>query len=284
MTKRYQLLLDCWVVSVFALAPVFGALYYMAPSFPPPAPALARVVGVMVAVGFLLYLLMGLIVRRERTAGAAVTTLFVLLVLYPAARGFFVSGVWRLPGFYFAVFYTLASLSIAIRVGFASPTSLTTLREVSSAMSVVLTVGYGLLVWQFYVHAPKAPAPVVRDADRDTLAAKLAPEAMPDVYHIVLDAFGRPDTLRAQYGLDLGDFVRGLKGRGFQVYEDAVANYPQTYLSIGSMLNVTYLDRLAEENPRATSKVPVHEMIQQSPVLQLFKRSGYKFVFVGSIY
>ena len=161
-------------------------------------------------------------------------------------------------------------------------TALTTLREVGSAMAVVLTVGYGLLVWQFYLHVPVQLRRLC-GRDRAALASKLAPETMPDVYHIILDAFGRPDTLRAQYGLDLSDFVRGLKGRGFQVRRRGgklSADLPVDRVDVECHLS----GPSCRGESASDVEMPVYEMIQQSPVLELFKRSGYRFVFVGSIY
>ena len=75
-----------------------------------------------------------------------------------------------------------------------------------------------------------------------------------DIYYIVLDGFGRPDILQSHYGLDVTNFVAFLTARGFTVPPLAQSNYSQTFLSLASTLNLTYLDRLAEtmgpSNPR----------------------------------
>jgi len=284
-SSRLQWLTNYWCVLIFALTPVFASLIFTARNFPPPIWILARVGVIIAATALLLYLLMARVVRPARTVALMLATLCVLFVLYPMTRQFFVSGgLLQLPAYQFAIFYALGSVLIVIGVAFAGAATLASLYETAVAMAVVLSVVYAVIIWQIYMRAA-APqmAPVVRSADRPDPAATLSAVTSPDVYHIILDAFGRSDTLRAQYGLDLTDFSHSLNAQGFQVYEDAVANYPQTFLSIASMLNVRYLDDPAE-SPQATSRVPMYEMIQHSPVLELFKRSGYQFVFIGSIY
>jgi hypothetical protein len=278
-------LFNYWCVLIFALTPVFASLIFTARNFPPPIWILARVAMIIAATALLLYLLIARLVRTARTAAVMLATLCVLFVLYPMTRQFFVSGGFlRLPVYPLAIFYALGTVLVVIGVAFVSTATLDSLYETAVAMAVVLSLAYAVIIWQVYMRGSgPSMAPVVRPADRPALAATLSAVTSPDVYHIILDAFGRSDTLRAQYGLDLTDFSHSLNSRGFEVYEDAVANYPQTFLSIASMLNVTYLDQPAED-PQVTSRVPMHEMIQHSPVLELFKRSGYQFVFIGSIY
>ena len=64
---------------------------------------------------------------------------------------------------------------------------------------------------------------------------------MPDIYYIILDGYGRSDTLKQVYGFDNAEFLAGLQELGFVVAECSQSNYAQTELSIASSTNLLYL-------------------------------------------
>jgi hypothetical protein len=68
----------------------------------------------------------------------------------------------------------------------------------------------------------------------------------PDIYYIILDGHARSDILAELYGYDNNWFVDSLRQRGFYVADRSRTNYAQTYLSLASTLNMTYLDSLAQ--------------------------------------
>ena len=72
-------------------------------------------------------------------------------------------------------------------------------------------------VWLAYAVTDQ-PAQV---SDELRALAGVVPAQRPDVYHVIVDGFGRPDVLRDRYELDLSDFVRSLTARGFEVAEIA---------------------------------------------------------------
>ena len=125
-------------------------------------------------------------------------------------------------------------------------------------------------------------------ADKIAGAARSAsgPTAAPrDIYYIVLDGFGRADTLQQDYGLDVQDFVAFLESRGFYVPQHARSNYAHSYLSFSSFLNLDYLDPLGtamgKEN---TSWLPLAELIQRNALMRLARESGLQVTAIGSDY
>lgn len=113
--------------------------------------------------------------------------------------------------------------------------------------------------------------------------ASPVPETPRDIYYIVLDGLGRPDTLQRLHGLDLGPFVTALREKGFYVADRARTNYSQTYLSLASALNMTYLDEVAAAvGAASTTRDPLAYMIQQNALMKLAARAGYRVVAVGS--
>jgi hypothetical protein len=66
-------------------------------------------------------------------------------------------------------------------------------------------------------------------------------ESRPDIYYIILDAYGRQDILQAFYELDNSSFLNELSARGFYVADESSSNYIQTMLSLSSSFNMDYL-------------------------------------------
>jgi hypothetical protein len=67
------------------------------------------------------------------------------------------------------------------------------------------------------------------------------PARLPDIYYIILDAYGRSDILRSLYACDNRDFVNFLRNKGFFVADRSTANYCMTHLSLFSSLNGSYI-------------------------------------------
>ena len=69
------------------------------------------------------------------------------------------------------------------------------------------------------------------------------PKIRPNIYYIVLDGYVRNDLLKEYYKYDNSPFTGELEKYGFRVASQAMANYPLTYLSISSSLQLEYLLR-----------------------------------------
>ena len=101
-------------------------------------------------------------------------------------------------------------------------------------------------------------------------------EALPDIYYIILDGYGRSDVLADLYGIDNTDFLRFLEQRGFYVAADARSNYSKTILSLASALNMQYLDEIVKtQGVHSANRQPLIEMIQNSLVAQSLRTAGY---------
>jgi hypothetical protein len=104
-----------------------------------------------------------------------------------------------------------------------------------------------------------------------------APARLPDIYYVVLDGFGAPETLSRLYDLESEDFIGELRDLGFFVAERSQANYSQTQLAIAASLNLRYLDWLPEKlGPDATGRRPLVELIQRSRLVRILEDLGYR--------
>ncbi|HET9915024.1 MAG TPA: hypothetical protein VFQ13_24250, partial [Anaerolineales bacterium] len=104
-------------------------------------------------------------------------------------------------------------------------------------------------------------------------------ETKPDIYYIILDGYGRADTLKGFYEFDNSEFISELNRLGFYVASDATSNYPQTLLSLASSLNFQYVeDTLVTLDPTSDDRRPLVDRIHHSHIRQIVEESGYTFV------
>ncbi len=116
----------------------------------------------------------------------------------------------------------------------------------------------------------------VRLDDRPIPAFHPPSGRLPDVYFLVLDAYGRSDALRRVIGFDNSAFLARLKQRGFFVADHGTANYTQTMLSLSATLNLRYLDDLA--GCPSEDRHPLKTLITESLVFRSFRKLGYRVV------
>ena len=118
--------------------------------------------------------------------------------------------------------------------------------------------------------------PSVRAVDAEE---SLERAVFPDIYYIIVDAYGRFDILQELYGIDNADFLEFLESRGFYVASHSTSNYALTHLSLSSSLNMRYLDDIVEnEGSDSENLLPLYEMIAHSKIREVFAQMGYKFV------
>lgn len=111
----------------------------------------------------------------------------------------------------------------------------------------------------------------------------LKPEAVPpDIYLIILDAYGRNDFLREVYGFDNSEFTNYLTEKGFYVADRSSPNYAMTWLSLASLLNMNYLDEYTSALKGTTAHGPVIDLVQHSDVRGLLREAGYQFIALPS--
>jgi hypothetical protein len=119
----------------------------------------------------------------------------------------------------------------------------------------------------------------------DVLASQSIKPAQRDIYYLVLDGFGRSDILQSYYGLDITPFTQFLTARGFAVPDGARANYSQTYLSLASTLNLTYLDEVASAvGADGRDRRPLKHLIDRNALMAAAKAAGYRVYVIGSAY
>lgn len=151
-----------------------------------------------------------------------------------------------------------------------------------SAAATLNTIAFALLVmagWQVLseikprsAHAlALTNAPIQNDLKR--------PENPPDVYFFLLDSYGRADLLQQAYGFDNSQFLQELERRGFYVAECSQSNYVRTEISLGSSLNLQYLQQLSDKfSPDSIKRGLLWDSLKHSAVRYNFESMGYETV------
>ncbi|MBE2224528.1 MAG: hypothetical protein IAF02_23515, partial [Anaerolineae bacterium] len=110
-------------------------------------------------------------------------------------------------------------------------------------------------------------------------------EPPPDIYYILLDAYGRSDTLQELYDYDNSEFITSLEDKGFYVADRSITNYTRTLFVLSTMLNGGYLDDVAAKlGSDSVNTVPLENLVKQNRVVTALQENGYRIISISSGY
>jgi hypothetical protein len=185
----------------------------------------------------------------------------------------------------FVAAFTVAFLLIAIAV-VRTRRPLIRIREVSVAVALA---ALGLTAGQFVLSQLRAvstaevfPAAAVGPTATTATGRPTVTERAPSIYYIVLDGRASSRVLAQYFGYSDAEFVSALRRRGFYIADRSHANYPWTFLSLTSSLNMQYLDGLRTVLDTSTDVSLPYWMIANNKVGEFLKTRGYRFVNVSS--
>ena len=244
----------------------------------------------LVAIGAIIFIVWLLRIFQSDLAARTMWTNWVLLLLT-----FYESALeqLRLLGFttsaddpLFASIYVLVALTIGTivsrpwRVQHRSPIPLNLFAAALLGITLYPVAAWGIAADDVSWRRP-ADALIT-----SALSAPAQAKAVParDIYYIILDGLGRRDTLAEIYDVDLGALVTFLKNKGFQVADEAQSNYAQTYLSLASTLNLSYLDDVAAVMRGSRDRHPLDYLVQNNALMQAARKAGYRVVGISSDY
>jgi len=230
-----------------------------------------------VLVTLLLFLIMKLIYHNWHRAAFVSTGLVLLFFTYGQAYDLILMK-WKISSFstwMLALWTVLAA--IVLIVG-----SLHKIRFEKAAFTLDIIM-LGLLIYPIMQIAQsrfKKSPDVVKDpffATQDMHV--LDRQALPDIYYIMPEDYGRVDFLQSNFDIDVSPFMQYLKDTGFYIAECSQSNYANSELSLGSSLNMEYLQNLDKSfNPQTISQRPVWDAIRYSAVAADLQKVGYKTV------
>ena len=107
----------------------------------------------------------------------------------------------------------------------------------------------------------------------------------PDVFVFILDEFAGKNQLMMDFNYDLNSFNQSLNEREFEIPKTSLSNYPNTALSMPSLLNMDYLEFLTFDLDEKSKdmRIPL-QLRDQNNVMKIFKINGYDTVsFYGGL-
>ena len=116
----------------------------------------------------------------------------------------------------------------------------------------------------------------------ETISITEQPEILPNIYYIILDAYGSNEALQAINGFDNSNFIHALEERGFFVAKESQSNYNYTFLSLASSLNMHYLNFLEKQGTDDRSLV--HTLLHENQVSRTFQTIGYEIHFLPGLW
>ncbi len=108
----------------------------------------------------------------------------------------------------------------------------------------------------------------------------------PDIYYFIFDRYGRQDILEKYFDYENTEFLQSLKDKKFYVDTKSNANYPTTFLSLASSLNMqhlTYLSDILGTN-YSDKSVVYRTLLENNEVGRFLKEQGYQYIQFGSVW
>ena len=148
-------------------------------------------------------------------------------------------------------------------------------------LNLVSTVLFLVVLWGVLMQSSGemlVSMPYFHWDDRERLAVSAPSDALPDIYYIVLDGYGREDILGEYYKFDNSDVVDYLESRSFVVPANVRSNYHRTVLSISSTLNMNYISELVPELQNRDTYYwwLLTPLIDHSDVREMLETVGYR--------
>jgi len=240
-------------------------------------PAVVRPLILSCLAASLLLLLFRLIYRDAHRAAFIAAAWLLLFFSYGQIYDT-VSAKWKIPDFttwMLAAWLLLAVLVLVLAGlrklhfdGIALPLNFVSL-------GLVVYVLVPVINWSFIKTAP-APAKVSQAKQVLQLPAG---ETLPDIYYIMPEDYGRADQLQQWAQIDTSPFQQFLKDKGFYVADCSQSNYVTSELSLGSALEMDYLQNLGP-GFKATNEDQslIWNAIRYNTLEADLEKAGYKTV------
>jgi hypothetical protein len=234
-----------------------------------------RPLALSILLSLLLFLVLRLILRDTYRA-AFLTTLWLVLFFSYGHIYMMLTGKWE--KFNFTPYLLIAWLILAVLFYIWATRPRFKFRDAALALNVV---SIGLVVTSLVqINAGVQKGSGHYTAAKNAPVEKLVPpKDLPDVYYFILDMYTRDDLLKQAYGYDNSAFIKDLEKRGFYVAECSQSNYVRTEISLGSSLNMMYLQDLDPAfSPDSIKRARLWDSLKHSAARYNFESMGYKTI------
>ena len=239
--------------------------------------AAVRPLLISVAFGGLLFLALWLLFSRRVHKAAFLTAL--LLSLFYSYGHVYIAIDEKFPDTNYTTWLLIIWLIFfALSLFWVTRPSLSFAGSASNLNTVAIALVF-MSLWQFFSSVSPQGAHALGSPNAPVQADLVKPENAPDVYYFILDSYGRADLLYRAYGFDNQKFISQLEERGFYVPTCSQSNYVRTELSLGSSLNMLYLQDLSDTfTPDSTARRLLWDSLKHNAVRYNFESLGYETV------
>jgi len=259
---------------LFALAPILFLYSHNAAKLPIALAELLLPLAVSSAAALGLWLLLWVLMRSSRRAALVASLFLVLFFLY----GRIASALGSKTAHCILPWAAGGILLLGI-LFFARP------RREFGGLTIFLNLASLALVLINLITGVRAMPRTGAGAPAGLAMETPAEPARPDVYYVILDGYARGDVLNSVYSYDNAEFISWLEQKGFRVAARCRSNYSQTYLSLASSLNMTYLDPVAGRlGTQSEDRSQLIRMIGESRVTAELRKRGYTIASFASGY
>ena len=177
-----------------------------------------------------------------------------------------------------AIFLFISNIRFWRMIG--NPTRMTYILNLGMICLTIASVGQILLYFgRAVLSTPSEP-----QSNQPVENGSASTGQYPDIYILIMDAYGRSDVLNELYGVDTSEFLNFLDEKGFYVADQSRSNYIETHLSIASLLNYDYF--LPWNPPDTASEYfdYFNRSIKENRLFLFLQQKGYKVVALQSEY
>jgi len=109
-------------------------------------------------------------------------------------------------------------------------------------------------------------------------------ENKPNIYFIILDEYAGSIQLKNDFNFDNSNFSIELEKRDFFVGNESFSNYPNTSLSVPSIMNMIYFDFIPDKLGKDSKNIRVVEkMINENNVMKILQSNDYKITTLDGV-
>lgn len=224
----------------------------------------------------LVWFLLNLAFKNRIKAALATTTIIVTVLLYGSVFGMIQDATAVTPRNSLLLPPVLAVLAFLFYRLHKSGRGFQSVTQALNVAAAFLTIFNLLTIAHYEISASRLLASLAEDAE-PIVQPQVQADVMPDIYFIVLDEYGHPDTMAEHFDYDNEPFMEHLEDLGFFVARDSTAPNTRTVRCIASILNMEYTQE--DEHRRVT-----HERINNNRVMAYLESLDYNVMYFGHFF
>lgn len=233
---------------------------------------------IFVAITFGIILLCGLIIKNKESVGMIISIGFILFFSYGHIYNLINNNFELAQSIILGIFIILFVISIFYLV--KTKRKLNNLSKIANVVGMTLIIiSASNLLLENSQGNYSLDLVSISNKNIDSINSQIYD--YPDVYYIILDAYSGQDILIEEFEYENQEFMTFLEENDFHVVENSTSNYPQTYFSLPSVMNMEYLE-CTENFSGCINRSTTFQMIQNNDVMERFAQEGFAIINVYS--